>query len=60
MICRVSDAKPLGMSCWVPIFRAAGLWVLRTMEGEGDIDGEREGEGEVEEREEEEEACLVS
>lgn len=37
------------MSCCVPIFRAAGLLVLRTMEGE--TDGERE---------EEEEACLVS
>lgn len=60
MFCRMSDAKPLGMSCWVPIFRAAGLWVLRTMEGEGETDGESDGEGEVEERDEEEEACLVS
>lgn len=60
MFCRMSDAKPLGMSCWVPIFRAAGLWVLRTMEGEGEMDGESEGEGEVEETEEEEEACLAS
>lgn len=58
LLCRTSDAKPLGMSCWVPIFRAAGLWVLRTMEGE--TDGEREGDGEVEEMEDEEEACLVS
>lgn len=40
----------------MPIFRAAGLWVLSTMEGEGDIDGEGEGE----DIEEEEEACLVS
>lgn len=44
----------------MPIFRAAALWVLRTMDGEGEIDGESEGEGEVEEMEEEEEACLVS
>lgn len=48
------------MSCCVPIFRAAGLWVLRTMEGGGEIVGESEGDSEVEEREEEEEACLVS
>lgn len=60
MFCRISDAKPLGMSCWVPIFRAAGLLVLRTMEGMGEIDGESDGEGEVEESEEAEEACLVS
>lgn len=60
MFCRLSDAKPLGMSCCVPIFRAAGLWVLRTTEGEGEMDGESEGEGDVEEMEEEEEACLVS
>lgn len=39
---------------------AAGLWVLRTMEGEGEIDGEREGEGEVQDMEEGEEAYLVS
>lgn len=40
---------------------AAGLLVLRTMEGVGEIVGEREGDGEVGERdEEEEEACLVS
>lgn len=58
MFCRISDAKPLGMSCWVPIFRAAGLLVLRTMEGMGEMDGESEGE--VEEREEAEEPCLVS
>lgn len=48
------------MSCWVPIFRAAALLVLSTMEGTG---GENEGEGDVEEMEEEEEekeACLVS
>lgn len=44
----------------MPIFRAAALWVLRTMEGEGEIDGEREGEGEVQDMEEGEEACLVS
>lgn len=60
MFCRISDAKPLGMSCWVPILRAAGLLVLRTMEGMGEIDGESEGEGEVEESEEAEEACMVS
>lgn len=62
MLCRASDAKPLGMSCWVPIFRAAGLLVLRTMEGEGETFGECEGDGEVGERdeEEEEEACLAS
>lgn len=42
----------------MPIFRAAGLLVLRTMEGMGEIDGESEGE--VEEREEAEEPCLVS
>lgn len=51
------------MSCWVPIFRAAGLLVLRTMEGEGETFGESEGDGEVGERdeeEEEEEACLAS
>lgn len=58
MFCRISDAKPLGMSCWVPIFRAAGLLVLRTMEGMGEMDGDSEGE--VEEREEAEEACLAS
>lgn len=51
---RIPDAKPLGISCWVPIFRAAALWVLRTMEGE--MDGESEGEGEVEDMEEEQEA----
>ena len=44
------------MSCWVPIFRAAGLLVLRTMEGTGETHGERDGE----EMEEEEEARLVS
>lgn len=49
------------MSCWVPILRAAGLWVLRTMEEEGEIVGENDGGGDGEEREEEEEeACLVS
>lgn len=49
------------MSCWVPILRAAGLWVLRTMEEEeGEIVGENDGNGDTEEREEEEEACLVS
>lgn len=42
----------------MPIFRAAGLLVLRTMEGERV--GESEGEGEAEEREDREEACLVS
>lgn len=39
---------------------AAGLLVLRTMEGVGEIVGEHEGDGEVGEREEEEkeeEAC---
>lgn len=60
LFCRISDAKPLGMSCWVPIFRATGLLVLRTMDGGGEIAGEREGEGEAEETEEEGEACLVS
>lgn len=62
MLCRTSDAKPLGMSCCVPIFRAAGLWVLRTTEGEGEgeIDGESEGESEAKETEEEEDACLAS
>lgn len=44
------------MSCWVPIFKAAGLWVLRTT-GET---GETVGDSEVEEREEVDEACLVS
>lgn len=44
----------------MPIFRAAGLWVLRTMEGEGEIVGESEGDGEVEESEDEEDACLVA
>lgn len=41
---------------------AAGLLVLRTMEGVGEIVGEREGDGEVGERDEkeEEEACLAS
>lgn len=49
------------MSCWVPIFMAAGLLVLRTIEGVGETVGEREGDGEVGEREEEdEEACLAS
>lgn len=61
MLCRISDASAFGMSCWVPIFRAAGLWVLRTMEGEeGETAGENEGEGDAEEREEEEEGCLAS
>lgn len=46
------------MSCWVPIFRAAGLLVLRTMEGGGETAGESKGE--AEEREEEEEAWPVS
>lgn len=45
------------MSCWVPILRAAGLWVLRTMEEE---EGETVGENDDEERGEEEEVCLVS
>lgn len=48
------------MSCWVPILRAAGLWVLRTMEEEGETVGENDGDGDAEEREEEEEACRVS
>lgn len=48
------------MSCWVPILRAAGLWVLRTMEEAGEIVGEKDGDGDTEEGEEEEEACLVS
>lgn len=62
MLCRISEARALGMSCWVPILRAAGLWVLRTMEEEeGETVGEKDGVGEAEEREEEEEeACLVS
>lgn len=61
LLSRTSDAKPLGMSCWVPIFMAAGLLVLRTIEGVGETVGEREGDGEVGEREEEdEEACLAS
>lgn len=60
MLCRVSDAKPLGISCWVPIFRAAALWVLRTMGEEGEMDGDREGEGEVAVGEEEEETFLLS
>lgn len=44
LLCRTSHAKPLGMSCWVPIFRAAGLLVLKTMGGGGEMDGEREAE----------------
>lgn len=49
------------MSCWVPILRAAGLWVLRMMGGEGEMDGEREhGEEEEVLEEEEEEECLIS
>lgn len=47
------------MSCWVPIFKAAGLWVLRTTEGKGEMDGERDGDGDTEDTEEDEEACLV-
>lgn len=39
---------------------AARLWVLSTMEVEGNIVGESDGDGEVEDREEDEEACLVS
>lgn len=46
LVCRTSEAKFRGMSCCVPIFRAAGLLVLRTMEGE-----EVEGEGVEEEQE---------
>lgn len=56
LVWRTSDAKLLGMSCWVPIFRATGLLVLRTMEGAGEMDGESDGEEILEE----EEACLVS
>lgn len=58
MICRISDASPLGISCSVPIFKAAGLLVLRMMEGEGEAVGESDDE--VEEMEEGEEACWVS
>lgn len=41
---------------------AAGLLVLRTMEGAGEVVGDREGDGEVGDRDEkeEEEACLAS
>lgn len=48
MLSLESHASPLGMSCWVPILRAAGLWVLRTMEGGGEMEmeGEREEVGE--------------
>lgn len=60
LFCRISDAKPLGMSCWVPILRAAGLLVLRTTEGDREGVGESDGESEVEDMEDEEEACLAS
>lgn len=39
---------------------AAGLWVLSTMVGRGEMDGEGEGEGVEVDMEEEEEACRVS
>lgn len=42
----------------MPIFKAAGLLVLRTMVGEGDAVGESDGD--VEKLEEEEEAYRVS
>lgn len=48
------------MSCCVPIFKAAGLLVLRMTGERGETVGDSEGEGEVEEREEVDEACLVS
>lgn len=44
----------------MPIFKAAGLWVLRMTGERGEAVGDSEGEGEVEEREEVDEACLVS
>lgn len=45
----------------MPIFRAAGLLVLKTMVGKGEAVGESDGEGEVEEMEEEDdEASRVS
>ncbi|KAG7268433.1 LOW QUALITY PROTEIN: hypothetical protein CRUP_008983 [Coryphaenoides rupestris] len=58
LLCFESDAKPLGMSCWVPIFMAGPLWVLSTMEGRGEVElgdaSEGEDEAEVEEDEQEE------
>lgn len=44
----------------MPIFKAAGLWVLRMTGERGEAVGDSEGEGEVEEREDVDEACLVS
>lgn len=58
LLCFESDAKPLGMSCWVPIFRAGPLLVLSTMEGRGEVEladaSEGEDEAEVEEEEQDE------